>query len=343
MQEHRIVKYRGKWAVTFADESGQRIRRSLGTDDLDEAKRRLPAFLRQMAMPADLTVKHLWDAYRSDKGEKRISGNMVFSGKSVLAEFGGHRPDDITAVACRAYARKRKSQGRKPGTVWTELNHLRIVMNWAAKMRHIPAKVYVELPQKPPPRDKRLTRPEAASLIAAAQPEHIRLAIILMLGTAARIGAILDLTWDRVDFTRGLVTYADDSDEALRKGRATVRMNAMVRRALLAAKKAAVSEYVVEWAGKKVGSVKRGFAASVERAGLGGVTPHVLRHTAATFMAEAGRPMNEIAAVLGHRDSSITERVYARFSPTFLKESTDVLDLEGVPFDVTEPEDGNKK
>lgn len=343
MPEHRLVKYREKWAVTFTDESGQRVRRSLGTDDLEEAKRRLPAFLRQMEMPADLTVKHLWDAYRKDKDGKRIAGNMAYSGKPILAEFGQLRPTDITVAACRAYARARRGKGRKPGTVWTELNHLRIVMNWAVKMRHIPEQVYVELPQKPPPRDRRLTREEAYRLQQAAEPEHVKVAITLMLGTAARKGAVLDLTWDRVDFERGLITYADVKDDELRKGRATVRMNAMVRRELMKAKKGALSAYVVEWAGKKIGSIKRGFAASVDRAGLEGVTPHVLRHTAATLMAEAGRPMTEIAAVLGHSDSSITERVYAKFSPAYLKESTDALDLEGVPFDVIEPDGENKE
>lgn len=343
MPEYRLVKYRKKWAVTFTDEDGQRVRRSLGTDDLEEAKRKLSKFEREMAFPSDMTVKHLWEAYRADKTAKRIAANMVFSGKPILAEFGTRKPDEITVAACRAYARSRKDLGKKPGTIWTELNHLRIVLNWAVKMRHIPARVYVEMPQKPPPRDRRLTRAEATRLRDAAEPQHIKTAITLMLGTAARIGAILDLTWDRVDFSRGLITYADKADEASRKGRATVPMNGMVRAELVRAKKGATSRYVIEWAGKKVGSIKKGFAASVDRVGLVGVTPHVLRHTAATMMAEMGRPMAEIAAVLGHSDSSITEKVYAKFSPAYLKGSTDALDLEGVLFDGTEPDDENKK
>lgn len=60
---------------------------------------------------------------------------------------------------------------------------------------------------------------------------------------------------------------------------------------------------------------------AVARAGLRGVTPHVLRHTAAVWMAEAGVPMTEIAAYLGHSDSRITERVYARFSPDYLRKA----------------------
>lgn len=343
MQEPRIVKYRGKWAVAYIDESGQRLRRSLGTDDLAEAKRRLPTFVRQIELPVDLTVQHIWDAYRKDKSTKRIAGNMVFSGKAVLAAFGQHRPESITAVMCREYARKRQAAGRQAGTVWTELNHLRIVMNWAAKMRMIPIQVYVELPQKPPPRDKRLTKEEADRLREAARPDHIRVAITLMLGTAARAGAVLDLTWDRVDFERGIITYADVADGATRKGRATVPMNGMVRRELAKAKRVAMSDHVVEWSGRKVGSIKKGFAASADRAGLKGVSPHVLRHTAATWMAEAGLSMSEIARVLGHSDSSITERVYAKFSPGHLRAATSALDLEGVPFGANEPRDWNKQ
>ena len=42
-------------------------------------------------------------------------------------------------------------------------------------------------------------------LIDGAASPHIALAIALMIGTAARIGALLELTWDRVDFERGMI------------------------------------------------------------------------------------------------------------------------------------------
>jgi integrase len=64
----------------------------------------------------------------------------------------------------------------------------------------------------------------------------------------------------------------------------------------------------------------------VERAGLQEVPPHVLRHTAAVWMAEAGSSMVEIAQYLGHSDSRITQKVYARFSPTFLRRSSAALE-----------------
>ena len=105
------------------------------------------------------------------------------------------------------------------------------------------------------------------------------------------------------------------------KYRATVPINAQIRTALSAAKEGALSEYVIEQGRGKVLSAKKGFAAACERSGIV-VTPHMLRHRAAVWMAEAGGPMPVIG---GHSDSRITERVYARFSPSFLASAAEAL------------------
>lgn len=273
----------------------------------------------------------LWQHYRDEHATKRIAANMDYSGRAILPELGHLAPDEVTTVKVRAYMAKRAKAGRKPGTIWTELNHLQIALNWATSNRLISDRIFVERPSKPPPRDRRLTRAEARRLLDAAEFPHVALAIALMLGTAARVGAILDLTWDRVDFERGLITYADRTDLSRRKGRATVPMTEDLHRRLTEARGGAISEFVVEWAARQVGSIKRGFARAVELAGLEGVTPHVLRHTAASWMAEGGVPMTEIAAVLGHTDSRTTERIYARFSPGYLRKAVSHLDMSGVP------------
>jgi len=328
--EYRLVKFRGKWAVAYQGERGI-VRRSLGTADASEAKAAFADFVAKLDRPKAVTVRYLWGAYRRDKAAKRIALNMDYSGRALLPELGDVRPEHVTADLCRSYIAKRRKAGKKDGTIWTEMNHLRIVLNWALKCKIIAEAGNVEPPRKPDPKERRITRAEARRLIEAAEPEHVKLAITLMLGTAARAGAILALKWSQVDFAAGLISYRDPEDAGHRKGRATVPMVGQVREAMVAAKRSAQSEYVIEWAGKPVTTIKRGFASSVERAGLKNVTPHVLRHSAATFMAEAGRPMTEIASVLGHSDSSITERVYAKFSPTHLRAAVSALDLSDVP------------
>jgi integrase len=162
-------------------------------------------------------------------------------------------------------------------------------------------------------------------MAADCQP-HIRLAILLMLTTAGRVSAILDLTWDRVDFERGKVDLRL-SATAPRKGRAVVPMNATLREALLEARPGAMTRHVVEWGGRRVFSIKNGFAAAVRSAGLSDVTPHVLRHTAAVHMAVAGVGMERIAQYLGHSSVQTTRTVYARFAPDHLLDAAAVLDF----------------
>ena len=146
-----------------------------------------------------------------------------------------------------------------------------------------------------------------------------------MLSTAARVTAVLELTWDRVDFERRQINLR--TSEGRRKGRAIVPTTDSLQTALLNARKAALSNHVVEWAGGPVKSIKKGFKAATQEAGLSGVSPHVLRHTAAVHMAEAGISMDEIAQYLGHSDSRITASTYARYSPEHLRKAASALEF----------------
>ena len=79
--------------------------------------------------------------------------------------------------------------------------------------------------------------------------------------------------------------------------------------------------------GERVGSVKKGLAAAGRRAGLGHVTPHQLRRTAAIWMLEAGVPMQEVSQYLGHRDIAITARTYAMYTPDYLRNASKALEV----------------
>lgn len=151
----------------------------------------------------------------------------------------------------------------------------------------------------------------------AAETSHVRLFIILALATAGRMTAILELTWDRVEFDRGVVRLGEG--DRRRKGRATVPMTDRLRVALEDAVKVRTCDYVIEYGGNPIKKIRKALASAAGAAGLPWVTPHVFRHTAAVWMAEARVPMAEIAQYLGHTDSRITERVYARYSPAFLR------------------------
>jgi hypothetical protein len=60
------------------------------------------------------------------------------------------------------------------------------------------------------------------------------------------------------------------------------------------------------------GNVRRDLAAACARAGIPPVTPNDLRRTYATWWRHHGVATHDIAALLGHRDSRMVERVYGR-------------------------------
>jgi integrase len=273
-----------------------------------------------------VSFKRSLTAYRTDLGDKPTAKTMGYTGKAVLAHFGPYRPDQIDKALCRSYASKRIAEGKSVGTVWTELGHLQSTMNFARDVNIIDRAPRIWRPVKPETDKRILNAGEARALIDGAHDPHIRLALILLLGTAARVSAILDLKWDRVDFERGSINLRID-DGTSRKGRAIVPMSRGVRAALSVAHSAALSDYVIEYAGHPIKSMRTGFKAAVERAGLGRVTIHELRHTAAVTMLSAGVPLVKVGQMLGHTNTSVTYRTYARYLPEQMQDAADILDF----------------
>lgn len=332
---YAIRRYRGGFALVWYDEQGKRHRHSIGTNDAREAERRAPALFAELTARQSDTVESLWDAYLAAKAGRAIVPTMRYTWRALAKRFGPMTPDSITTADCRAHIEERRNKKTKQtpngvgdGTIHTELGHLRMVLVWAENERYIKKAPYIERPSKPKPSEKHLTKAEAKRLIDSATTPHVRLFIILALGTGARSAALLQLTWDRCDFARGLIDLRNPEIKTPHKGRAIVPMNRTVRAALEEAQRGALTDHVIEWSGAPVKSVKRSLAASSKRALLQRVSPHMLRHSAAVHMAEAGIDMEEIAQYLGHNDVNVTRRVYARFSPNYLKNAAAALEYD---------------
>lgn len=327
MRDYRLGRLKGRWVVMWNEEDGKRRRYRLAAETRQDAEREARELILYAQAPeTGVTVAQAWAAYQEDMGERRQASKLEQVGRNVLPFFGHLGVDQITVEDCRAYIADRRAAGRKDGTIRTELNCLRATVKWAEKRGLVNSAPHIELPRMPPPRDRYLTRSEASALIEAAIDPHIRLAILLMLTTAGRIGALLELTWDRVDLERRVIKLAGN-DIGPKKGRATVPINDTLVAALQAAEASSVSPYVIEWGGRRVGSIKTGFNAAVKRAGIAHCTPHDLRRTAGRFMVESGVPIEEVAQYLGHTNPSVTRSTYSQFSPDYLRRAAGALDL----------------
>jgi len=212
----------------------------------------------------------------------------------------------------------------KPITVRNELAVIRAALNWAEKAELIRKAPFIKMPSFPSSTVGHLSKVEFRRLLDNAQAPHIKIFLQLAVGTGARTNALLDLTWDRVDFDRNVIILNPHDRVQTSKYRATVPMNAQLRQALEEAKEGALSEFVVEHGRDRVASIRNGFRAAARRAGLK-ATPHMMRHSAAVWQAEANIPFSQIAQFLGHTDSRITERIYGRFSPSFLANAAEAL------------------
>ena len=225
MPDINIGRYRDGFCVYWW-EGGKRRRFGLKARTRADAEpEAIDIYRRETYRTESLTVSEIWQAYREDLGERPAAKTMLYTGKAVLAHFGAYRPDQITKATCVSYFEERQRAGISQGSVWTELGHLRSALRWAAeKARITPMAPHIWRPAKPKPRERYLTEGEIQTLLAAVETPHIKLAILLMLSTAARVGAVLDLTWDRVDLERRVINYQLE-DSVTRKGRAQSRIN----------------------------------------------------------------------------------------------------------------------
>jgi len=326
----RAVLYRGHYYAAWR-ENGTIRRKALRTRDRECAEQTLKSFAEQYEIanrPQVITVEFVWNGYRETLAGRPAGKTMEFEARALLPFLGSIPAGSITERDCRDYHERRKASGRKDGTIWTELGRLRSALKWAERKNLIVKAPAIYRPPASPPRDLRLTREQASKFMSSCVMPHVRLFVILAMTTGARAGALLGLTWDRIDFDGKLIDLADPARPRTKKGRPMVPMNRTAAAALQEARAGALTPFVIEWDGKPVQSVKKALAAAGKRCGLPWVSAHVFRHSAASWMAEAGVSMDRIAAFLGHTDSRITSRVYAKFSPDYLRDAAEALEID---------------
>lgn len=337
----RLGRSSGHWTADF-DLLGKRKRKRLLplSAPEDDARRRLDQFadaLRAVQkQQASYTIGALWGLWLAERAKDGLSNKIHDAQwKALGAAFANRSWEQLTTDDCRDYARTRFEAGVAPATVHTELSRLRSCLHWSEAERKIAYSPKVWVPPPGRPRDRVLSPEEAMKLIRAARAGdfHIGVFTVLLFATGGRHSAILDLTWDQIDFERGVIDLEDNlppdpMHKTWRKGRAAVVMSAMARAALTEAYDARASDYVVEHGGRRLKSCREGFSAAVARAGLSDdITPHVIRHTVATW-ANGKVQTAFTAQLLGHRDEGTTRRVYTHADAETTRPVVEVIEAQ---------------
>jgi integrase len=320
--EYELVKYRCKLALAIGRGTDRR-RISTGTADPGLARVVAQQIWEKLHAPASERIDDLWTLYLADRRKDRKDVTRQENAWKHLRSGFGHRlGTDISKDDCRAYAQLRQRQGAAAGTIRTELEYLRAALN----LRYGRGHNRVWLPAGSAPRDRYLTREELDELLEHVGTPHVRLFIILAITTGARMGALLDLRWDQVDFKHRTINFNQVGREQTNKRRPEVPINERALHALDEAARGALTDYVIEWDGKQVKSIKKAIRMAAKRSRIP-CSPHVFRHTAGVWMAQADVPMQKISQFLGHTSTRVTERTYARYSPSFMKDAAAALEF----------------
>lgn len=346
----------GWWVADYRDGGPRKRSRLIRLDRPEhEARASLDKFAeaRRAVVQAQksYTVGELWKLWLEDRKKDGLSNDIYEANwVSLQKHFETRSPHLLTRDDGRQYARKRFDVGRAPATVNTELSRLRACLQWAVDTNLIakPQKIWV--PGAGKARDRVLTPEEAFKLVIAAREgdPHIYLFVVLAFSTGGRHTAILDLTWDRINFSDGTIDLEvdlppDPMTKRKRKGRAHIVMSNLARPALEEAFSGRTkSGFVVEHGGRRLKGVGEGFYNAVKRAGLGkwnphpekpdvmifetDVTPHTIRHTVATWADSKDVDTKHTAQLLGHKDENTTRKVYTHRDPSASKPAIDVID-----------------
>ena len=300
-----------------------------------------------------IDVADVLSIYDDDTRDRQVNKAKFYERLRRLNDFwGGRMLSDVTGGTCRAYVSTRGNDGGAR----RDLEDLRAAINHHAAEGFHRGVVRVVLPPKGLPRDRWLTRDEAAKLIWTCwrhremqvrhrgmdkgrklptdkRPlRHLARFILIGLYTGTRAAAIASASpvaqqgRSFVDLDRGIFYRLAQGTLATIKRQPPVplppRLLAHLRRWR---NKGIAKQHFVEFNGQPVKSVKTAFKRAVLLSKLDDkVSPHTLRHTAATWLMQIGVSTWEAAGFLGMSEKTLRD-VYGHHHPDYLQGAAEAI------------------
>ena len=305
----------------------------------------------RMAAPKALTVREAATAWLAAAKEGAIRNRSGHPYKPsalrgyeqalrdyVLPDLGGARLNQLRRADVQRLADRLVADGLSASTVRNALLPLRAICRRALIRGEIDINptLGLELPAQRGRRD-RVASPAEAAVLLAALPADDRALWATALYGGLRLGELQALTWDDVDFERGLirVRHSWDRHEGLvapksRAGVRSVPVAAALRVQLEAHRTQAVE---TRFAFGRTGD--RTFSASGvvdrahriwRRAALDPIGLHECRHTFASLMIAAGVNIKALQSFMGHASITVTLDLYGHLLPGSEDEAAALLD-----------------
>jgi len=311
--------------------------------DLAGAERALQTYLAQkhggaakrLRDPDQIPIADVLNLYLEQKVESLARPDDARAHIARLASYFGEATmlGDINGELCRAFV---KARGTATGAAG-DLSLLRAAINLHRREGYHDRVISVWLPEKNEPRDRWLTRPEAAKLIRSAwryreiqkgkptdraSRKHVARFILIGLYTGTRAGAICAASFKPkaghgyIDVDRGVFYRRAPGERQTKKRKPPIPLPPGLLAHLRRWKRKG-QQHPVEWNGDAVHDCDRAFRSVARDCGLDDVTPHTLRHTSATWQMQAGTDLWQAAGFIGMSPQTL-HQTYGHHHPDHL-------------------------
>lgn len=259
-----------------------------------------------------------------DRNHLQLTGVDYHDKLNILYYFADKSPNIQTVVD---YCQLRSLQGVKNATINRELNIIRAAINFYNKNNDDNVKNpfngfnLFEADYLP----RYLSPNECSRLLEASKSynnEQLYHFINLALNTGCRSGELKQLTWESVNIDKRYMVVRN----SLSKNRKTIYkpLNNQAMTSIQALHNGSQWVFYNEQTRQHRKTFRKGFITSCERAKLGHVRIHDLRHTFASLLVQNGVPLYHVMQLLGHSDIKTTQK-YAHLSPNNLAHVVDSL------------------
>lgn len=212
----------------------------------------------------------------------------------------------------------RKTEGNGSQTILAELTYLKQAIRLAAKLGYaVPSLDFAALKRDnqlraSKGRERFITVDEEKRLLAHLEGDTHDI-VCLLLDTGARYSEIAELKWNAVDLGDCAISLYRPKVRNQSVLPMTDRVAAILKRRY---DERGDSEHVFT---AKDGGARnycpKALQTACKKAGIEGVTFHILRHTAASRLAQAGASLQDIAQLLGHTTIAMSQR-YSHLVPS---------------------------
>jgi integrase len=303
--------------------NGRRIQKSTGTDDKQAAQEYHDRLKAELWQQTRLGVKpgYLWqDAvlrWIKETGHKATHKDDLWILRGLDSQLYGIKLSDIDRDKLDVITASRLAEGVENGTVNRMLAVIRAILRRAALewgwLDHVPKVRMLPVPKR---RIRFLTQDEAKNLLSELPP-HMSDMARFSLETGLRQANVIDLQWSQVDLERGRAWIHPDQAKARRA--ISVPLSAMAV-AIVRGQVGKCQTHVFSYKGKPVTVVNtKSWRSALKRADIQDFRWHDLRHTWASWHAQAGTPLN-VLQELGGWESVEMVRRYAHLSGEHLTE-----------------------